>query len=272
MKKYILSILLILLLITSCTEYQKILKSNNPEFKYDKAIEYYGQKKYDKTISLLEDVASYYRQQERSELIINYLAKSYLEKKDYYTAKTYYETYIKTFPKGRFAEEASFMIGYCDYKDVPDVRLDQSATYAAIGEFQNFIEKYPTSEKVKQAATLLDELYDKLTEKELKNATLYYNLGIYLGNNYLSAVITAENALKNNPTTHFREELMLLILRSKYQQAIYSNEELKQQRYQDVVDEYYSYINEFPTGKHIKEAEKIFNHSQRYTSKTQANQ
>lgn len=263
MKKYIPYIIAILLLATACTEYQKILKSNDPEFKYDKAIEYYTQKKYDKTISLLDDISAYYRQSERSELIINYLAKSFLEKKDYYTAKSYYETYVKTFPKGRFVEEASFMIGYCDYKDVPDVRLDQSVTYTAIQSFQNFIEKYPTSERAKEAATLLDELYDKLTEKELNNATLYYNLGTYLGNNYLSAVITAQNALKTNPATKFREQLSILILRAKYQQAIYSNKELEKQRYQDVIDEYYSYANEFPTGKYIKEAEKIFNHSQK---------
>ena len=102
---------------------------------------------------------------------------------------------------------------------------------------------------------------NKLAEKELINADLYYNLGIYMGNNFLSAVITAENALKRYPSTKHREDLMMLILRSKYQQALYSEESLKTERYQSAVDEYYTYMNEFPQGKYVKEAEQIFKDS-----------
>jgi outer membrane protein assembly factor BamD len=155
------------------------------------------------------------------------------------------------------------MIPFCYYKDSPDVRLDQTNTVMAISGFQDFINLYPNSERAKEAAKLLDELNDKMALKELINADLYYNLGIYMGNNYLSAVITAENALKKYPATKHREDLMILILKSKYQQALYSEESLKIDRYQATVDEYYTYMNEFPEGKYVKEASAIFRDSEK---------
>lgn len=268
MRKHLLHILITLFVLTSCSEYQNLLKSTDPELKYDKAVEYYSNKKYDKAITLFDDVAKYYRNTDRSELIINYLAKAYIEKKDYYTASEYYKTYAKSYPQGRFIQEARYMIAYCYYKDSPDVRLDQTNTVLAINGFQDFINLYPESAQSKDAAKLMDELNDKLAQKELINSDLYYNLGTYMGNNYLSAVITAENALKKYPATKHREDLMIIVLRSKYQQALYSNPELKIERYQSTVDEYYTYMNEFPEGKYVKEAALIFKDSDKNLPKT----
>lgn len=269
MKKYIFSILISLLIFTSCGEYQKLLKSTDPELKYDKAVEFYEAKKYDKAITLFNDVSAYYRSTDRSELIINYLAKANMAKKDYLSASEYYKTYVKSYPKGQFIQEARFGIAYCYYLDSPDVRLDQTATYQAINAFQEFIDLYPTSNMVKDANKYQTELNDKLAEKELINADLYYNLGTYLGNNYLSAVVTADNALKKYPGTKFREDLMIIILKSKYQQALYSDEQLKTDRYQSTIDEAYTYKNEYPEGKFIKEANEILKISERNIPKTE---
>ncbi len=261
MKKIIVYILLLVVLLPSCTEFQKISKSKNPEYKYDKAIDYYKDKQYNNAIALLEDISVFYSNSERSELIMNYLAKAHLNKKNYYTAKDYYKTYIKSFPNGRFIEEAKYMLGYCDYKVIPDVQLDQAETRMAISEFQQFVAEFPQSNKAKKAGKILDKLYDRLAEKELLNATLYYDLGIYLGNNYKSAVIVAENALKRYPSNKYREDFLILILKAKYKQAVYSIESRKEERYRETRDEYYSYINEFPEGKFVKGAKKIFEKS-----------
>lgn len=257
MNKY-LYLLFILFLFGSCNEYQQALKSTDNEYKYDKAVEYYTQEKYDRAISLFDDVSSYYRNTERSELIINYLAKSYMNKKDYYSASEYYKTYVKSYPKGRFIEEAKFMIAYSYYLDSPDVRLDQSITMQGINAFQEFLNQYPNSKRKEKAEKYFSALTDKLAEKELINAELYYNLGTYLGNNYLSAVIVGENALENYPATKHREDLMIVILKAKYQQALFSDERFKQDRYQTTIDEYYAYVNEFPEGKFVNNAVAIF--------------
>ena len=106
-------------------------------------------------------------------------------------------------------------------------------------------------------------LQDKLVMKEYLSAKLYYNLGNYLGNNYLSCVITAQNALKDYPYTNLREDLSILILRAKYELAVYSVEERKEERYREAVDEYYAFMNEFPESKYSKEANHIFEESQK---------
>ena len=155
------------------------------------------------------------------------------------------------------------MIGYCYYLDSPDARLDQTPTYSAIAALQEFVDVYPESDRVPEANKLLEELTNKLAYKAYLNAKLYYNLGNYLGNNYESAVISAQNAIKKYPTTSYHEELIMLILDSKYEQAVQSVEEKKIERYRNTIDEYYNYINEYPAGKFRKQADRIFNESKK---------
>ena len=129
---------------------------------------------------------------------------------------------------------------------------------------QGFLEFFPRSDKVGIAQNAIFELQDKLTLKELQNAQLYYNLGNYLGNNYESAVIVARNAIKNYPYSKYKEALELLILKARYQEASISVDERKADRFREVVDEYYSYINNYPDSPHRDEAENIFKVAQRY--------
>lgn len=71
-------------------------------------------------------------------------------------------------------------------------------------------------------------------------------MGNYLGNNYQACVITAQNALKDYPYTNLREDLSILILRAKYELAVYSVEDRRAERYREAVDECYAFKNESP--------------------------
>lgn len=110
---------------------------------------------------------------------------------------------------------------------------------------------------------MLFDLQDNLAKKEFLTADLYYNLGTYLGNNYISAIITARNALKAYPYTKHREDLLFIIVEASYQQAINSVESKKQGRLREVIDAYYNYENAFPNGKHIKRAKTLRDRAQR---------
>lgn len=263
MKKYPFILLILVLFLNSCGEYQKILKSTDPELKYTKAVEYFEKGDFMRASTLFDEISVYFKGTERSEIVLNYLAKSYIGQKDYFSASEFYRTYVKTYPKGQFITEAKYMIGYCFYLDSPDPRLDQTNTVSAITEFQEFIDIYPESERVPEANKLLEELTNKLAYKAFISSKLYFNLGNYLGNNYESAVITAQNALRKFPSTKHREELSMIILESKYQQAVQSVPEKKIDRYRNTIDEYYNYMNEFPEGKMRKQAERIFNDSKK---------
>ena len=191
---------------------------------------------------------------------------SYFENKDYANSNVYFKTYYTRYPKGKYAEDARFYSGYGFYLDSPDPQLDQTNTVKAIEELQNFMEYFPRSERVETARNAMFEMQDKLTLKELQNAQLYYNLGNYLGNNYESAIIVSQNALKDYPYSKYREDFEMLILKSKFQEARQSVAEKMGDRYRDVVDEYYSFINNYPESKHRKEAETIFKIANRHAS------
>ena len=126
-----------------------------------------------------------------------------------------------------------------------------------------FLEYFPDSSKKDEAQSMIFALQDKLVMKEYLSAKLYYNLGNYLGNNYESCVITAQNALKDYPYTNMREDLSILILRAKYEMAVYSVEDKRAERYREAVDEYYAFKNEFPESKYMKDADRIFKEAQK---------
>lgn len=243
--------------LASCGEYQQLLKSRDPDLKYQKALQYFNDEQYVKAQTLLDDVTTYYRGTDRSQDVLAYLARCYMGQKDYLSASEYYQAYIRNYPKGRYIIEARFQVGHCYYLNVADARLDQTDTKKGIEFFTQFVEYYPDSPYAEQAYKEMGELYDNLAYKEYLNAKLYYNLGTYLGNNYLSAEIVAKNALKDYPTNKYQEDLSWLILQAKYQQTLNSVDTKKLDRARDTEDEYYSFITEYPESKHRNAAERI---------------
>ena len=248
---------IIVLLSVSCSEYNKVLKITDPDLKYSYAKKYFSEKKYDKAAILFTELVPRFKATAKAEESLYLLARSYYEQKDYITSGQYFTTYYNTYPKGEYAELSRYYTGYGYYLDSPQPELDQSMTYKALSELQIFLEYYPNSERRQEVLNIIFSLQEKLSEKALKNTQLYYNLGNYGGNNYLSCIITAQNAIKDYPHSKYKEDFYILILKSKYQQAFQSVKEKEQSRLRDVVDEYYIYIGEFPNGKYTKEAEQI---------------
>ena len=245
------------LLSVSCGEYQAVLKSTDNDFIYNKALKYYAAGDYEKATTLFGRVVNSYTGTTRADTIIVLYAKSLSEIGDYYTAAHYFKNYVKTFPSSDNCEECQFLCGYCYYNLSPKYLLDQQDTQTAIDELQTFLNLYPHSSHADEAEQMLKEMQDKIAYKAYMNAKLYFNLGNYLGNNYKSAIIVAQNCLKNYPDTKHREELSFLILESKYIQAENSVLQKQSERYRDTIDEYYSFINEFPNSKYLNKAAKM---------------
>ena len=234
-------------LLSGCGEYQKLLKSKDPDAKYQAALRYFNEQQYMRAQTLLDDVAVYYKGTERSEDVVCYLARCYIGNKDYATAAEYYEAYARNYPKGKYIVEARYQIGHCYYMDAPDARLDQDITRKAIQWLTQFVELFPESPYAQDAYKQIDELNDRLAEKEYYSANLYYNLGTYLGNNYLSAEIVAKNAIKKYPGNKYTEELSWIILQS----------DKKKDRARATEDEYYNFVTDYPSSKHRQAADRI---------------
>lgn len=263
MKRNILITLLAVVVLSSCGEYNKLLKSTDYEYKYEAAKNYFAKGQYNKSATLLNELITIFKGTDKAEESLYMLGMCYYNQRDYQTASQTFIQYCNVYPRGTFAELSRFHAGKALYLDTPEPRLDQSATYHAIQQLQTFLEYFPQSAKKAEAQKMIFALQDKLVMKEYLAARLYYNLGNYMGNNYLSCVITAQNALKDYPYTSLREDLSIMILRAKYEMAVYSVEDKKAERYREAVDEYYAFKNEFPDSKYMKDADRIFNESEK---------
>ena len=263
MKKNILITLLAALLLSSCGEYNKLLKSTDYEYKYEAAKNYFAKGQYNRAATLLNELIAILKGTDKAEESLYMLGMSYYNQNDYQTAAQTFTQYYNVYPRGTFTELARFHAGKALYLDTPEPRLDQSGTYNAIQQLQMFLEYFPNSAKKDEAQNMIFALQDKLVMKEYLSAKLYYKLGNYLGNNYESCVITAQNALKDYPYTNMREDLSILILRAKYEMAVFSVEDKREERYREAVDEYYAFKNEFPESKYMKDADRIFKEAQK---------
>ena len=244
--------------LAGCGEYNKVMKSSDLEYKYAYAKKAFENKRYAQAYTILSELVPIFRGTPHAEESLYLLGLSYYENKDYISAGSYFKQYYQRYPRGQYAELARFYAGYGFYLDSPDPQLDQTETIRAMEELQAFLDYFPKSDKASIAQSAVFELQDKLVLKELQNATLYYNLGNYMGNNYESAVITAQNAIKSYPYSKYKEELEMLVLRARYREAVESVVEKKVDRFRTVIDEYYSFINDYPESKMRKEADNIF--------------
>ena len=248
-RKLFLGLVVFTVLLSSCSNYNKIVKSTDYEYKYKKAIEYYEDGEYVRSGTLFQELVNIYRGTSRADKIYYYYAKSMIGQKDYLMAGHYFKTLIKEYPTSEYVEEAQYMVGYCAYLMSPKPRLDQSITHEAIDALQLYINLYPFNDRVDEANRLIDELNDKLVYKSYLNAKLYYDF-----NNYKAAVIALSNSLNKYPDSKYREDLMFMLLKSKYLLAIGSVRDKKEARLSSALDEYFTFVDEYPESKYKKEA------------------
>ena len=251
MRNFVPIAIIFAVLLSACGDYNKIVKSTDYEFKYKKALEYYEGGEYVRSSTLLKELINIVRGTSRADKVYYYYAKSQFGIKDYLMAGHYFKSLIKEFPRSDYAEESQFMVGYCFYLDAPGPRLDQAVTQNAIDALQLFINLYPKSAKGDEANRLIIELRDKLVYKSYLSGKLYYDL-----NNYKAAVVALTSSLKDFPDTKYREELMYMLLKAKYLLAINSVDAKKRERLSSTLDEYFTFVDEYPESKYRKEVEK----------------
>lgn len=237
----------------SCSEFNTILKSTDYEYKYKKGIEYYQAGDYSHAITLFEDLVYAFRGTSKGDDLYYYYANSCFKTDDYVLAGHYFKSIYEQYPRSEYAQESQFMVGMCYYKDSPDAMLDQETTLKAIDAFQLYINMYPYSDRVKEANSFIDDLNEKIVYKSYLSAKLYYDMEYYK-----AAVIALNNSLNDFPVTKYREELKYLLFKSKYSMAIFSVEDKKRERLIEARDEYFTFADEFPDSKYIKEVKRDF--------------
>lgn len=247
-------ITLIISALCSCNGYEKVLKSTDYDGKFDVAMRYYNEENYIRARQLFENLTLYYRGSEHSEDIAWYYGQTLLKTEYYYNAAYQFKVFAKRYPYSSRAEEAAFLSAYSQYMESPSHTLDQKTTKEAIGELEQFADRYPQSTHIPEVNNYLDELRNKLMQKDYEIAIGYYNT-----ESYRAAVVALERFLDSYPDSPHREEAMYYVVKSGYIYAINSREDKMKERLQQVIGNFDKFATSFAGSKHLAECQDIYN-------------
>ncbi len=253
LKKWGFLIVLIAIITVSCSRYQKLLKSSDMDLKYEAAIKYYDDEKYEKAMALFEELIPLFRGTERAEKVYYCYCYCNFQLNFLYSASYHFRKFSTTYPLSKHAEETLFMYAYSNYLLSPIPTLDASDTKNGINALQLFINTYPEHELVDSSNVLMDKLRSKLEKKSYLNSKQYYKIF-----KFKAAIISINNTLADFPETKHREELTFLILKSNFLLAENSIKKKKLQRINDTIEAYYTFVDAYKESKYLKEAESIF--------------
>ena len=181
-KKIFITLSAVTLVLTSCSNYNNVVRAEDYDYRYEAAKEYYAAGEYSHCYQILEDMILLLKATDKGEESLYMLAMCYFNLRYYDSASDYFERYYKSYPKGTYTELARYYAGKAAYMQSPDSRLDQTSTIAAINRLKDYLDYYPYSERREEVTDMIYQLQDKLAFKEYDAARLYYNLGSYVGN------------------------------------------------------------------------------------------
>ncbi|WP_396178384.1 outer membrane protein assembly factor BamD [Flavobacterium sp.] len=250
--KKILSILILTLILGSCSEFQNALKTEEIGVKYDVASRLYDKGNYDKAIRLFEQIAPTYRGRPQAEKMFYMYAQSYYKTKQYYSSAYQFESFVSSYPKSEKIEEASYLAALSYSKLSPRYSLDQVDTYKAIDKLQAFIDQYPTSTYLAEANVIVKDLREKLEKKAFEIAIQYNTIS-----DHKAALIVLDNFITDFPGTKFKEEALFYKLDSSYKLAIESVEAKKVERLNNARTAYLNLIKFNQSSEFKKEADEM---------------
>ena len=256
MKKFILNLAIVAavaVLFFSCSGLGQVTKSGDPELMYSTALKLYKAEKWNRASDMFDACSGYYIGSEREDSIAFFSARSKFKHRDYHEASTGLDEFRRKFGRSLFIEDAEAMYAMCQYYLSPGPTRDQTQTAQAIVSLSNFIERYPDSKRVDAFKEIIEELTVRLHDKSFLNAYTYFKI-----QKYKSAVVAFKNALKDYDNSSHREQIMYYIVVSNYRLAHNSVEHKQADRYLAMLDSYYSFIEEFPESKYVKELIRYF--------------
>lgn len=248
--------IMVLLLATSCSKFQKIMKSDDWRVKYEAALSYYEKKDYFRSIQLFEQILPIIRGTEEAELANFYYAYAHYYQKQYILSGHHFKSFFQIYNRSQYATEAAYMHAYSLYLQSPDYKLDQTVTYEALAELQKFINRFTYTDYAKKADELIDELQVKLETKAYENAKLYYKV-----RSYKAALISFDNFEKDFPDSKYNEELGYLGVLVAYDLAKETIQSKQEERYKDVLKRHEKYVDKYKESKYLNDSGEIYSKS-----------
>lgn len=241
-----------LIVIISCSDYNKTLKSEDYNRKFELANSYFDEGKYSQSIALYEQVYQRFPKQSEGEISYFRIGKSYFLSKDYYMGGYFLGQFTARFPFSTKVEEATFLSAMCSVQQSPQQSLDQTETELAINNLQQFIDRFPNSELVDSSNQIMDKLRFKLELKSFEAVKLYSKTM-----NYRAAVTSSEIFISNYPVSQFKEEAEYILINNSYLLTKNSIDSKKLERTAQTLERYRTFVTEFPTSKYVRSLKSI---------------
>ncbi|SHG24896.1 Beta-barrel assembly machine subunit BamD [Flagellimonas flava] len=253
----ILPLFVVLVLVASCSEYQKVLKNEDVKAKYDMAQKFYDEGDYKRAKRLFEQIAPKYVGRPQGERVMFFFADSYFKTKDYYLSGYQFERFIKSYPRSDKIQEASFLGAKSYYELSPSYSLDQTDTNKALAKLQTFINTYPESEFFEEANAMAKELTSKKEKKQIEIAKQFNKLGKFNYPILVSALTALDNFVSDNPGSIYREEALYYRIEAATSLALNSTENRKKERLEDAMASYNNLLRYFPDSQFKKKADDL---------------
>jgi outer membrane protein assembly factor BamD len=241
-----------IILFTSCTEYQKMLKHPDAGLKYSMAESMYVQGKYKKALKLMEQIVPVYRGKPQAEKLMFMYANTYFNLEDYYLAGYQFERFAISYPKSDSVELASYKSATSYYELSPLYSLDQKDTYTGLEKLQNFIDIYPNSEYRVEANEKVKILTEKLERKAIETAKQYNKIS-----DYKSAIASFDNFISDFPGSVYRKDAFYGRLNASYRLALRSVPSKVNKRLNDAKEYYESFVKYFSNTELMPDADEI---------------
>ncbi|MCH2230472.1 MAG: outer membrane protein assembly factor BamD [Crocinitomicaceae bacterium] len=240
------TLMLIVATFTSCSGFNKVLKSDDYAAKFNMANDLYDKGEEVRSIGLYEQV--YQRMPKTGEGELSYfrIGKAYYLGKDYYMAGYYLGQFSQRFAASPKAEEALFLSAMCSVQNSPEFSLDQNETDLAINDLQQFIDRFPTSTLVDSCNGIIDGLRFKLEKKEFNSVKLYSKTM-----NYRAATSASLTFLSDFPMSEFNEEVSYLLVKNSYLLSKNSIESKKKERIDQTIERYRTFVASYPESKYV---------------------
>ncbi len=241
------------LLLSSCGEYQKLLRSDDISAKYTTAVDLYKEKKYKKALKLMEQIVPAYRGKPQAEPLMFRYANTFYELGDFYLSGYQFERFESAFPKSDSVEVAAFKSAKSYYELSPRYSLDQEDTQKAMDRLQDYLNKYPDSPKRQEANALVLELRRKLEKKDYEVAKQFLRIS-----DYKAAIEAYDNFVADHPGSIFRKNAFLERSEAAYLLAINSVPYKVQGRLQTAKNFFENYLKYYSEDTELKkEADKL---------------
>ncbi len=207
--KHLFYILFLFITLSSCSEYQKALKSEEISDKFSVGVKMYEAGKYNKANRLFQQIVPNYRGKPQAEKLMFLYADTFYQTEDFYSAGYQYSRFVTAYPKSEKVEEAAYKSALAYYKLSPVYSKNQEETYEALEKLQLFANIYPDSKYLPEVNTMVKELDYKLEKKAFEIAKQYGRIAPAMGT-FSACLTSCNNFLSEFPGSTFKEEVMYI--------------------------------------------------------------